>query len=136
MKSGLMECAVTQGRNKREKVTRVVTFTGSAFQAPPTALPVLVFQKHSISKEPQIAWKFNNDTRQVSVEGWCQGAIMKAGQGRLAVFGEAAMFTAQLAGPQKRRVGMSDPGAKQNHQLLLNVMHWHTDLPGFQELSS
>jgi hypothetical protein len=48
---------------------------------------------------------------------------MKVGKGRLAVFGEAGMFSAQLAGP-RQRMGMNAPGAEQNHQLLLNVMHW------------
>jgi hypothetical protein len=40
------------------------------------------------------------------------------------MFGEAAMFSAQLAGPQKRKVGMNDELAKQNYQLLLNIIHW------------
>jgi hypothetical protein len=44
----------------------------------------------------------------------------------MAVFGEAAMFSAQLAGPFQFRMGMNAPGAEQNHQLLLNVMHWLT----------
>jgi hypothetical protein len=39
-------------------------------------------------------------------------------------FGEAALFSAQLAGPQQRPVGMNAPGAEQNPQLLLNLIHW------------
>ena len=53
---------------------------------------------------------------------------MKAGKGRVAIFGEAAMFSAQLAGPQKRPMGMNDPVAKQNPQFLLNIMHWLSGL--------
>ena len=34
-------------------------------------------------------------------------ALLKVGDGRIAVFGEAASFTAQLAGPQKRRMNGS-----------------------------
>jgi len=34
------------------------------------------------------------------------------------------MFTAQLNGPDRVPMGMNDPQAKQNYQLLLNVMHW------------
>ena len=134
--SGLMVCAVTQGRNDEERVSKVVTFTGSAFRAPEEAKPVLVFPKHSISKEPEVAWEFTGKTVQVPVEGWLQGAIMKVGNGRVAVFGEAAMFTAQLAGPQKRRMGMGASYANENYQLLLNVMHWLSDLEGMREEKS
>ena len=34
------------------------------------------------------------------------------------------MFTAQLAGPQKRKGGMNSELAPENHQLLLNIIHW------------
>jgi hypothetical protein len=40
------------------------------------------------------------------------------------VFGEAAMFSAQVAGPQRPPMGMKDPAAPQNAQFLLNVLHW------------
>jgi len=36
------------------------------------------------------------------------------------------MFTAQLAGPERRPMGMNEKGAEQNPQFLLNVMHWLT----------
>jgi hypothetical protein len=54
---------------------------------------------------------------------------MKVGRGRIAVFGEAAMFSAQLAGSENEPMGMNAPEAMQNHQLLLNVMHWLTRVP-------
>jgi hypothetical protein len=47
---------------------------------------------------------------------------MNYGKGRVVVFGEAAMFTAQLQG--KSKVGMNEKSASQNFQFLLNVMHW------------
>lgn len=56
--------------------------------------------------------------------GLSQGAILELGQGRVALFGEAAMFTAQLAGPKNEPMGMNAPGAKQNYQFVLNLMHW------------
>lgn len=121
---GLKESVVTKGRNKYERVTEVVSFTGSAFLLPLGATPILVFGPDWVSLEPKRAWTFTADTPALLIEGWCQGAILEFGQGRVAVFGEAAMFTAQRAGPQKRPMGMSRPEAKQNHKLLLNVMHW------------
>ena len=122
--NGLKANVVIRGRNEAEAVDEIVTFTGSAFQAPAAAIPLMVFGPGSVSLEPQRAWQFKDDTPQRPIEGWCQGAILEVGEGRVAVFGEAAMFTAQLAGPDKRRIGMSSPQAKQNHQFLLNVLHW------------
>jgi hypothetical protein len=51
-------------------------------------------------------------------------------QGRVAVFGEAAMFSAQSAinGDQVMRMGMNDPEASQNSQFVLNVLHWLSGL--------
>jgi hypothetical protein len=57
---------------------------------------------------------------------------MKVGHGRVTVFGEAAIFSAQLAG-YKQPMGMNAPEAKQNHQLLLNVMHWLTRAEGMPD---
>ena len=50
--------------------------------------------------------------------------FLNHGSGKVAVFGEAAMFTAQVGrgGP----MGMNDPEAQQNSQFVLNVLHWLT----------
>lgn len=47
---------------------------------------------------------------------------MKYGKGRIVIFGEAAMFTAQLQG--KNKMGMNTKSASQNAQFLLNTLHW------------
>jgi hypothetical protein len=91
---------------------------------------VLVFSAGSVSLEPDKAWDFKPETPRKPIDGWCQGALFNAGKGRVAVFGEAAMFTAQLAGPQKRPMGMNVLVADQNHRLLLNVLHWLTRAAG------
>jgi hypothetical protein len=95
-------------------------------------LPVLVFCKRSLSLEAKKDGSLlveDNERRQI--EGWLQGGVMKVGRGRIAVFGEAAMFSAQLAGSENEPMGMNAPEARQNHQLLLNVMHWLTRATGF-----
>ena len=51
------------------------------------------------------------------------GAVLQYGKGRVAVFGEAAMLTAQLQGPEKNPMGMNQ-GPQQNPQFLLNIIHW------------
>jgi hypothetical protein len=65
-----------------------------------------------------------DETPRIPVGGWYQGAAIRFGKGRVAVFGEAAMFSAQLAGPNRGPMGMNAPVAARNPQFLLNVMHW------------
>jgi hypothetical protein len=46
------------------------------------------------------------------------------GEGIIVVFAEVAMFSAQLAGPDKIKAGMNQEMTKENYQLLLNIIHW------------
>jgi hypothetical protein len=114
---------ITRGRNDAERIERVGTFAGSAFQAP-GAQPLLTFKGEAVSWLPKVAGQLDASTPNVSVKGWQQGAVLRFGKGRVALFGEAAMFTAQLAGPRQERFGMSSKMAPQNRQFLLNVTHW------------
>jgi hypothetical protein len=63
------------------------------------------------------------DSKPVSAAGRAQGIVMKFGKGRAVFLGEAAMLSAQLAGPDQRKFGMNRPGID-NRQLALNIMHW------------
>jgi hypothetical protein len=120
----LRDHAILRGRSAGETVDSVTTFTGSAFQCPPAAVSLLVLPRGTISLEPAVAWTFDRTTTKTDVGGWSQGAVMKFGEGRVAVFGEAGMFSAQHSGPQKSPMGMNSPRAKQNAQFLLNLVHW------------
>ena len=122
--STLIESLITRGKGNTEGIHQIVTFTGQAFRYPPDAIPVLVFDKRYLNFLPDTAWRFDQHTRKFSIAGWSQGAYKKFGKGRVAAFGEAAMFTAQLAGPAKTRVGMNADNAKENYRLLLNIIHW------------
>ena len=124
MDGTLRDHAVVRGRRPGESVTSIRTFTGQAFQAPAGAEPILVLPAGFVSLMPRVAWRFDADTKQVPVGGWLQGAVMKVGKGRTAFFGEAAMFSAQVAGAGRRPMGMNAPGAEQNFQFVLNLMHW------------
>ena len=59
-----------------------------------------------------------------------QGAVFRYGKGRVAVFGEAAMFSAQKITREDgiSYMGMNRDDASQNPQFLLNVMHWLSGL--------
>jgi hypothetical protein len=124
--AGLIESAITRGRGADERVTRIATFGGSAFKPPAGAIPILVFGSGSVSRETTKAPGITSGAPSVAIDGWCQGAAWNVGRGRIAVFGEAAMFSAQRAGTEKRPMGMNAPEARQNHQLLLNVLRWLT----------
>ncbi len=113
----LREHAVTIG------IDFVGTFTGSAFETPSTAVPLMVFGPDAVSLTPQTAWEFPSSTPRINISGSQQGALLQHGLGRVAVFGEAAMFTEQTCGPG-RAMGMTSPSAAQNGRFLLNVMQW------------
>ncbi len=122
----LEDHAVTRGRSPDERVDSVVTFTGSAFAGPATVAPLLVLGPAAFSLNPRTAWQFDSTTTIVPVGGWLQGAMLRVGRGRVAAFGEAAMFSAQLGSAQRNPMGMNHPGAPQNARFLLNVLHWLT----------
>ncbi len=125
LKTGtLIESPITKGRNKNESVSKVATFTGQAIKIPAKAKPILVFDQRYVNRLPDTAWVFDKKTTTYNLKGWSQGAYTKFGKGRIVVSGEAAMFTTQLAGPNKRKVGMNTDEAKENYKLLLNIIHW------------
>jgi len=117
---------VTEGRRPRERVDSVATFTGEAFQSPDGATDLLTLPSGYVSLMPNVAWEFGPDTPSVDVAGWSQGAVMNFGEGRVAVFGEAAMFTAQRTGPEAAPMGMNAPMARQNPQFVTNLVRWLT----------
>jgi len=120
----LTESIITQGRDSTESVHEIVSFTGQAFRIPADATSILTFNKNYVNFLPDTSWVFDDSTTKLSAEGWSQGAYKKFGNGKIVVFGEAAMFTAQLSGPQKRKGGMNSEIAPENYQLLLNIIHW------------
>ena len=120
----LAASAVTRGRDTTESVEEVVSFTGQGFKIPGNATPVLIFGENYVNLLPDTAWVFDKDTPALSAMGWSQGAYKKYGKGKVAAFGEAAMFTAQLAGPNRIKMGMNNEVAPENYQLLLNIIHW------------
>lgn len=112
------------GRDTCESVDQIATFTGQAFQIPDDATPILTFSDKYTNYLPDTAWHFDASTLTYNVKGWSQGAYKKFGKGKVVAFGEAAMFSAQLAGEEKIKMGMNNEVAPQNYQLLLNIIHW------------
>lgn len=125
--SSLATHPITEGRTSRERIDSAATFTGQGFRASGLDAAALLRLPADIRLlEPDTAWVFTATTRQRTGPGWLQGAALRVGRGRVVVMGEAAMFSAQRAGPQRIPVGMNAPVAGQNAQLLLNTIHWLT----------
>ncbi|MFC1536114.1 hypothetical protein ACFL4H_01950 [Candidatus Neomarinimicrobiota bacterium] len=120
----LIESIITKGRDSTESVKQIASFTGQGFKIPDDATPILIFDENYINLLPDTAWVFDEIATIVNVKGWSQGAYKKYGNGKIIAFGEAAMFTAQLAGPNKIKAGMNSEVAPENYQLLLNIIHW------------
>jgi len=120
----LHEDVVTHGRDTESTVTSVQTFTGSAFQAPPTARPIIVLPAGYMSHECLLPCR--GTVAESNVGGYLQGAVMPLGKGRIAVFGEAAMFSAQVfkGSNPPFRAGFNAKGAEQNKQFLVNLVEW------------
>ena len=122
----LADHPITNGvRAAGTPVDFVTSYTGSAFQVDEDqkAQPLLIFSPSAKSLEPSAAWEFTSETNIRDVGEWFQGAVLEVGQGRIAVFGEAAMFTAQLSS-NGTSMGMNTAGAEQNDEFLLNLVHW------------
>jgi len=117
----LYENEITNGQSATQKVDSIATFTGSAFTIPPEAIPIIKLKDYTILT-PDQAWRFTDETPFENSEHYFQAAALNYGKGKLILMGEAAMFTAQIAGNQK--VGMNSESAKNNVRLLRNAIQW------------
>lgn len=114
--------AITNGRNKEERIDSVLTYSGSAIRIPDTAIPILSFDEDWVQWLPDTAWVIDH-LEPESIAGLCQGTYMRFGKGRVVVFGDGNMFSAQDT-DWGGKMGFIDPNAKHNHQLLLNIVHY------------
>jgi len=114
----LLDHPITQGRGDAEKINRVIAFSGQSLKGPNGSA---TFLKLSDTAVDLISGK------DVSAAGRAEGIALKFGKGRVVVLGEAVMLSAQLAGSEKRPIGMNYAEVD-NKQLALNIMHWLSGL--------
>ncbi len=117
------EHPITRGRTELEVITQVRSFAGSAFQIQGAGRSLIRFGDNAVMLSPSQAWQFDEQTSNFPIGGWSQGAATEKGDGRVVVFGEAAMFSSQTT-EGGGRMGMTSPQATDNQQLLLNIIHW------------
>jgi hypothetical protein len=113
----LLEHPITSGRSAAEKINKVMSFTGQSLVGPKGSYAILKLSDTAKDTPDRSASTF------VSAAGRAQALAFKFGKGRVVVQGEAAMLSAQIAGPNKFKMGMNVPGTD-NKQYGLNLMHW------------
>ena len=129
---GIHRHPIFDGRpGKGERVDSIVAFTGSAFLVLETSrsAPLMTVPADTRVVMPRVAWQFGDSVASIPGRRMLQGAALRVGRGRLVAAGEAAMFSAQRAGPQGATLmGFNAPIAPQNAQFTLNVLHWLSGL--------
>ena len=116
--------AITDGRSLAERVDSITVFTGQAFGATVLVDTLIAMGPGSFLQLPEEAWVFNSSTKTEDASGRMVGAALVHGKGRVVVLGEAAMLTAQLAGPKRTPVGMNAPYAIDHPRFVLNILRW------------
>jgi hypothetical protein len=111
-----------------QDVNSIVTFTGQGFRIPSDAVSLLTFTDKYEILLPDTAWIFGPHTLRIPAAGLSQGAVADYGKGRVAIFGEAAMFSGQLKGSAKIPMGLNSSDAPENARFLLNIIHWLDDI--------
>jgi len=113
----LADHAITRGRNDSERVNKIIAFTGQSLKGPPDSFAFMKLADSAVDAMP------GQNPNPSSAAGRAQGIVLKLGKGRVVLLAEAAMLSAQLAGPNKMAFGMNRPGID-NRQLALNIVHW------------
>lgn len=123
--ASILTSAVTPAQGD-SAINVIQGFLGQGFTIPAHAQPVLQFTQPSIMWMPSTSWSFDDDTPSLNATGLYQGALINVGKGKVAVFGEAGMFTAQMtkSDTDSWKMGMNVPSAQDNQQLLLNIVRW------------
>jgi len=115
---------IVNGRDISERIDSIEVFTGQGFLPPANAKTITRLNDNYAILFPVRFGEISDTTARISGLGFSNGASLEYYKGRVVVFGDAGMFTAQLAGDPPEKVGMNHAAAKQNPQLLLNVIHW------------
>lgn len=117
----LLDHPVTQGRNDKERINLVETFTGQALKGPQGAAQILKLGEAAKDQAEAMGGE------RKPVGGQAQAIAFKFGKGRVIMLGEAAMLSAQVLGAAQTPMGMNVPG-NDNRQFALNIMHWLSGL--------
>lgn len=115
----LIEHPITEG------VESVASFTGQGFRAVSVVEPLLVLPQGTLVRMTTTAGELEGAPT-LPADHLLQGAVLRRGEGRVAFFGEAAMFSAQriLLDGTVITFGMNAEGAEGNVDFVRNVLRW------------
>jgi len=117
----LADHPITRGRNEAERINKIIAFTGQSLKGPADSVAFMKLADSAVDLMP------GENPTPTSAAGRAQGIAMAFGKGRVVVLGEAAMLSAQVAGPNRMPFGMNRPGID-NRQMALNIVHWLSGL--------
>jgi hypothetical protein len=138
--------AITRGRDRSERIDRVVTFVGQSLTGPRGSRGLLVLSPSAsdLPFTPDARREATPEARRradtasvvktpgaVTAVGRFQGVAFGFGRGRVVVLGEAAMFASQFVlgedahrrGKDRLSIGLNRPDLD-NQQFALNVIRW------------
>lgn len=115
----LSEHSITNGRSPAERLNRVMVFGGQSLKGPTGTDALLKLPDNAEDKTSAV--KGNESGARA------QGIAFRLGKGRVVMFADAAMLSAQLSGADNKPFGMN-VAETDNRQLVLNVMHWLSGL--------
>ncbi len=104
--------APTKTCSKGGEIRQVRRFRGSALTGPDDSLPLLLLDERWLVGE------------RAAPAGAAQAVAFRRGNGRVIVAGEAAMFTAQAVGENRRLMGIGAEGTGDNIRFVLAALQW------------
>lgn len=118
---------IVAGRDSSERLRLVVSFTGQTLEGPPGSMAILALSERAVDQVVGFGQAGPDVPREkiLPAAGRAQAVAFEFGRGRVVVLGEAAMLSAQVAGPRRVPFGMNVPGLD-NRQFALNVVRWLT----------
>ncbi|HET7904670.1 MAG TPA: hypothetical protein VFM17_08920, partial [Candidatus Eisenbacteria bacterium] len=121
---------ILNGRNAKERIEKIVAFTGQSLLGPAGSTPIMTLSDAAFDL-PLEALRLRDDekammAKSVPAKGRSMGVALEVGKGRALIQAEAAMLTAQLIvrpGRETFKFGMNQPGLDKQ-QYALNAMRW------------
>ncbi len=115
--------AITDGSTGRPKIDNFQAFGGQAFIPADDATTLLTIPQGWSAFLTYDLQRNLTSVPRIDASGMAQGAAMEYHKGRIAVFGEAAAFSAQLM-PGEEAVGFNTPEGRDNPEFVLALLRW------------